>query len=279
MTELTNSNNSSNDPLEEIIPIVEVKGMKGVDARSLQAAIGSTRDFSNWIKDQKERAEAIEDEDFLLLTEKGEQKRGGSNRKDYHLSVSFAKELCLIAGGSKGKSTRRYFIAAEKAGRELSRAIESANPMVLRKMADLAESKQVLEIENNNLVKRQAVIEENLSNAKQELEVVKPMAEYGEKVFCSENLYTPTNVAAELGMRHGAALNQLLREKGVIKKGTGSADYAICARFSGRGFTKYKNQIITHNSGVVETKLILRWTRKGFDWLLEKLPKYIDKGA
>lgn len=103
-----------------IIRIEERNGQQAVSARELHCFLESKKDFSSWIKDRIERYGFIENQDYCLLTEIGEQKgRGGHNKIEYILTVDAAKELSMVEGNDKGKQARRYFIEAEKAFRQV----------------------------------------------------------------------------------------------------------------------------------------------------------------
>ena len=57
----------------ELIKISEQNGKQAVSARDLHAFLESKRDFSNWIKDRIEKYGFIENQDFILLNNFGEQ--------------------------------------------------------------------------------------------------------------------------------------------------------------------------------------------------------------
>lgn len=60
-----------------------------------------------------------EGEDFLPNLGKTSAK-GGRPTKEYLLSLDVAKEIAMIGNTPKGKATRRYFIAAEKAAAKMA---------------------------------------------------------------------------------------------------------------------------------------------------------------
>lgn len=86
------------------------------DARELHLFLGVRKDFSSWIRERIADYGFIENEDFILLTKMGDQRRGrgGHNRKDYHLTIHTAKELAMVERNDKGKQIRRYFIECER---------------------------------------------------------------------------------------------------------------------------------------------------------------------
>lgn len=112
---------------KSIIPIYEKNCIDGsnfheqvVNARELWAALKVGRDFSTWVKGRLEEVGAVENLDYCLLPEIGEQKgRGGSNRIDYLLTMDTAKEMAMLERNEMGKMVRRYFIEAEKRYREM----------------------------------------------------------------------------------------------------------------------------------------------------------------
>lgn len=86
--------------MKELIEIGTTKIGDGtvntVNARDLQKFLGIDKDFSDWIKAQIKRARLVENTDYILVPQKGEQTgSGGSNRTDYHLTLEAM--VCLKA--------------------------------------------------------------------------------------------------------------------------------------------------------------------------------------
>lgn len=125
-----------------IICITEREGQQAVSARDLHKFLESKKDFSSWIKDRIEKYGFLENQDYCLLTELGEQKgRGGHNRVEYLLTVDAAKELAMVEGNEKGKQARRYFIEAEKRYRQKAKDnLPQSFADALRLAADQAEA-------------------------------------------------------------------------------------------------------------------------------------------
>jgi len=108
-------------------------GGETVNARDLHAGLESKADYSTWFKTQAERARLKEGKDFVvvesLLHKDVEQtKRGGSNRKDYFLTIEAAKHIAMMSGTEKGYEVRDYFIAREKQAIELERRLAASRP-------------------------------------------------------------------------------------------------------------------------------------------------------
>lgn len=88
---------------------------KVVNARELHQGLEVGKDFSTWIKDRIEKYGFKEDEDYILLTDFGEQKgSGGHNRIEYIIKLDMAKEIAMVQNNEIGKHYRRYLIEVEK---------------------------------------------------------------------------------------------------------------------------------------------------------------------
>ena len=86
-----------------------------VNAREVHRACEVGKDFSNWIKDWLDKLELVEDQDYVeqvLLAKNGEQdaKHGGSNRKDYYLTVKAAKLLAVKQNTPIGNTLARHLV-------------------------------------------------------------------------------------------------------------------------------------------------------------------------
>lgn len=145
--------------MTELIKITtNESGAQVVSARELHKFLESRRDFSNWIKDRIEKYGFIENQDYQLLNNFGEQTgRGGHNKKEYALTLDTAKEISMVEGNEKGRQARRYFIECEKKLREVIQ-----KPMTTAKMFAL-QAQALLEIEQrqNEQDERIRKLEEN----------------------------------------------------------------------------------------------------------------------
>lgn len=105
--------------MEEIIKILQnEEGGQVISARELYQFLEVRADFTTWCKRMFEYG-FIENQDYSLLTNIGEQKRGGHNKADYALTLDTAKEISMIQRSEKGRIARKYFIECERQANEL----------------------------------------------------------------------------------------------------------------------------------------------------------------
>ena len=78
---------------DELIKITEENGQRAVSARELHLFLGVGGDFSNWIKGRIEEYGFIENQDYMVFAEIGENSNGGRSLKEYTLTLDMAKEL------------------------------------------------------------------------------------------------------------------------------------------------------------------------------------------
>ncbi len=94
-----------------VLPLTE--GRK-VDARALHGWLGIGRVFSSWFRALVAEYGFEEGADYAPVSVHIAGKRG-KPRKDYLLTLDAAKQIALIVNTPRGRATRLYFIAAEKA--------------------------------------------------------------------------------------------------------------------------------------------------------------------
>lgn len=90
-----------------------------VDARTLHEFLGVGRMFQHWIKERIKDYGFAQDIDFVELPVLANRGFWQTNITEYHLSLDMAKELAMVERSDKGREVRRYFIAVERAAREL----------------------------------------------------------------------------------------------------------------------------------------------------------------
>jgi phage anti-repressor protein len=122
-------------------------------ARELHAFLGVGKDFSNWIKNQIARARLVENRDFLVFAEKGENPKGGRPTLEYYLTIDAGKHIAMMSGTDKGFEVRDYFLECERQARKAAidpmRALN--DPAMMRRLL-LTYSEKVLTLQAENAV-------------------------------------------------------------------------------------------------------------------------------
>lgn len=156
--------------MNAIIKIQEREGKQVVSARELHVFLGSKKDFTSWMKQRISRYGFKENEDYVTLTQVGEQNpntRGGHNKMDYALSVDCAKELSMVEGTAKGREARTYFIECEKKLKEVE-SHQQEEAQVLPGNIFLEQMKILLgqEVKLGTLEQRQQVLQRQIEDLK-----------------------------------------------------------------------------------------------------------------
>lgn len=85
-----------------------------VNARELHQFLEVGKVFASWIKDRIEQYNFIENIDYGVFTETGNNLSGGRPSKEYAISIDMAKELAMVERNDKGRQARQYFIECER---------------------------------------------------------------------------------------------------------------------------------------------------------------------
>lgn len=123
-----------------------------VNARDLHAFLGVGKMFAHWIKDRIDQYGFVEDRDFVVFAETGNNPSGGRPAKDYAISLDMAKELAMVERNEKGKQVRQYFIECER------RAKQSADPIAM--LNDPAAMRGLLLTYSEKVIALQAINDE-----------------------------------------------------------------------------------------------------------------------
>lgn len=242
----------------ELIKISNDGDKKTVNARDLHTYLKSKQEFSTWIKKRVKDYDFIDGQDFVT----NDKKNNRQILKEYHISLDMAKELSMVERNDKGKKARKYFIECEKQSQTMQpRRLPGNYKEALLALVDAEEEKE-------KLIEQAEFLEHRLDDAKGEIKTLEPMAEYGHNIYTSVNLYTVTNIGQQIGLSAGA-LNKHLKRLNIIRKGTGRyTDYELCMRYSKLGLIKYDERPGQNSKQEKVTFRNLRWTRKGYDWMI-----------
>lgn len=240
--------------MSQLIKVVESninnETTKTVNARELHEYLGVGRDFTNWIKKRIEQYNFVENQDFILLAKTGEQdKHGGSNRVDYHISLDMAKELSMVERNEKGKEARQYFIQCEKELRTQAPALpDFSNPVeAARAWADQLEAK----LDAIKLAEEQTAL----------VIKAKPKVDHYDAVVEKTGLLNATQVATKVKMS-AQKLNKILDDMDVYNKNVSRSRI-------------FKQWFINKDYGITRQTIDgypqSMFTLKGEAWIIEQL--------
>ncbi len=215
-----------------------------ISARELHEKLKISTRFNDWI----ERMIAygfVEGKDFYSNLSKTPDSIGRP-AKDYDLTISMAKEICMIQRTPQGKQIREYLISLENAWNTPEMVIARA-----LKMADATIQK----------------LSSNLALLEQKVEQDKPKVEFFDAVADSKTAISMNEVAKVLNIK-GYGRNNLfeyLRDKGILDRN--NVPYQ---RYVDAGWFRVIEQHYQKNGEPVVTTKTLVY-QKGVDAIRKKL--------
>ena len=171
--------------MQELIALntVEFDGseQQTVNARELHEFLEVGKDFSNWIKDRIEKYGFVENVDYVRFSPNlAKTPYGGRPSVEYHISLSMAKELCMVERNEKGKQARQYFIECERVAKQKLTA-QPALPSYSEALRQLAD-----QIDHNK-------------ELQEKIEQDKPKVEYCAQIVADHGSMTITKAAKFIG--------------------------------------------------------------------------------
>ena len=238
--------------MNELIKVEVRNDTQVVSARELYKCLEIKKRFSAWVSDNfKDFIEDIDFKGVLISTPFNPKYPDGKQQElqDYAITISMAKELCMMSHTELGKEYRKYFL-------ELERKWNDPQEVVKRGYAILQNENARLKIENKQL---------------------KPKALFADSVAASHTTILIGELAKILrgnGINIGAnRLFQWMRDQGYLisRKGT---DYNMpTQRSMNLGLFKIKESTITHSNGSVSISKTTKVTGKGQQYFINKFMK------
>lgn len=238
----------------DLIPVyVTDTGEQVVIGRELHDALHIGKDYSSWFRKMTDYG-FTENDDFSLLTQKGERKgSGGHNRIDHLLKFDMAKHICMIQRTEIGMRIRQKLINLEKAVNHqdsymIADPIERAKAWIKEREAFVA-----LELKNKEM---------------------QPKAIFADAVAASTTSILIGDLAKIL-KQNGVEIGQKrlfswLRDKGFLIKRKGADWNSPTQRAMEAGLFEIKETAFSHSDGHVTVTKTTKVTGKGQQYFINK---------
>lgn len=228
--------------MNELIKIEYQNDNPTVLARDLHAALEVKSKYADWIKNMC-AYDFEEGKDFLTVSKNLEN---GGRSIDHQITLSMAKELCMLQRSPKGKQFRQYFISIEEAWNKPEAVMARALQMANRKLDQLMQVN--VELTDTVAVQSQQIAE------------LQPKASYYDVVLNCKDLISTSVIAKDYG-KSAIWLNQYLHNRGVQYK---QGDiWLLYQKHAQKGLTNTKTQSYLGSDGKTHTKVHTYWTQKG----------------
>lgn len=245
--------------MTELIPLTtqELNGepVNTVDARELHNFLEVKTRFNDWIVNRISDFNFIDGQDYLSFTKNLVKPNGGRPSTEYHLSITMAKELCMVERNAKGKEARLYFIECEKVAKEK----KSLN---LPNFTNPAEAARAWAVE---FEQRQAA-EQKANMLSLEAKVNAPKVAYADQITASSEHLTITEAAKLIGFPP-RGLKDYMRQIGWLyaTKDTPKQSEILNGRLV------LRTGHFTHKDGTHDTRAYPHVTHKGMFDLYKRL--------
>ena len=162
-----------------------------INARDLHKALDIRKNFSEWIKQQIQRASLILGTDYVMSSQKGKNSGIGRPTKDYVLTLEGAKMIVLKSNTEIGNLYARYLIAVEEAVSESADSGDTSSKKILEEVQKrLNEANKT----NQKLIDRNFMLQDKLDETTDKLlKSEEKVSEAYEKLFEGKKIIALTN--------------------------------------------------------------------------------------
>jgi anti-repressor protein len=214
--------------MEELIPYAQraigSEVVPTVDGRDLYDFLSISKDYTSWVRAQIKRAHLVENRDYIVFTQKGENSLVGRPGMEYYFTFDAAKHIGMLSSTAKGHEVREYFLSCERQIQAQAAAASSVRiPQVkhadMRAIIDMA-----IAIDEN----RQ--IAEDARAAAEDARAKALLALQGQQWISIRQYVTIYNLTRQLPLAlqrdYGRWLTGLCRERGIPVYKLQSLEYA-----------------------------------------------------
>lgn len=218
-----------------------------VSGRELHKALGIKTAYKDWFPRMCEYR-FTENSDFLTVAQKRATAQGNfTTYNDHMLTISMAKELCMLQRTDIGRKFRQYFISVEEAWNSPEMVMQRALSIANERVKALQLSVSQLTVDN---------------------QIMKPKADYFDALVDNNLLTNIKDTAKELHTKQNAFVNFLINKKYIYRNSKGKL--MPYARYIDNGLFELK-EFVDQKTGFASTQLFI--TPKGketFRLLIDK---------
>lgn len=228
----------------------------------------STKEFINTLS----AVRTIPLTELVIIRQGGNSEQGTWLHED--VALEFARWLSpqfAIWCNDRIKELMRHGITATPAAIESILADPANAILMLQALQEERKRNSVLEDKNKSYVSENRRLQRLHTQYQKQLEAQAPKVEYADNVLNSENTYTTTQIAKELGMT-AQSLNKILKGLGVQFHQSGQ--WLLYAKYQAKGYTKTRTHTYTRSNGRINTNITLVWTEAGRMFIHTILKKY-----
>lgn len=227
-----------------------------LSARELHEFLGIKTKYKDWFP----RMAAYgfdENVDYRPMAQKRATAQGNETTfNDHEITLDMAKEIAMIQRSEKGKQVRQYFLELERKWNSPEAVMNRALEYSRKQVQALLQTNEKLELENKM--------------KDQQLNELKPKADYYDQILQSKSLVLISQIAKDYG--YGApTMNKKLHELGVQYKQGGQ--WLLYSKYQNKGYTHSRTINITRSDGRSDVRMQTEWTQKGRLFLYELLKK------
>lgn len=223
-----------------------------LSARELHEFLGVKSKYADWFKNMSAYG-FEENQDYRAISKNLEN---GGRRIDHEITLDMAKEIAMIQRSEKGKQVRQYFLELERKWNSPEAVMNRALEYSRKQVQTLLKTNEKLELENKM--------------KDQQLNELKPKADYYDQILQSKSLVLISQIAKDYG--YGApTMNKKLHELGVQYKQGGQ--WLLYSKYQNKGYTHSRTINITRSDGRSDVRMQTEWTQKGRLFLYELLKK------
>ena len=227
-----------------------------LSARELHEFLEIETPFKKWFLRMTEYGFNQNFDQREVMDKNVQNPKGGRPSTDYEITLDMAKEIAMIQRSEKGKQIRQYFLELERKWNSPEAVMNRALEYSRKQVQALLQTNEKLELENKM--------------KDQQLNELKPKADYYDQILQSKSLVLISQIAKDYGL--GApTMNKKLHELGVQYKQGGQ--WLLYSKYQNKGYTHSRTINITRSDGRSDVRMQTEWTQKGRLFLYELLRK------